>query len=991
MTKGNETGGILDLRPDRIDGTLQRDILKQLSVFLKEAARASDEDRSRKSQRIPESLRVDPNHKHRAILLAGRRGEGKTTLLTHILRLHEDPQLGGSNRADYEKTTGLLSLGLIDPTMLESKQNIIMSVISRINDIVDHNHRLGDRSGTVGDHSYRDVKEAFAELAAGVTVLDGVGHDLHQGENWADARFIMEHGLERTEAAYGFNGRLKRYIEKAARYLCCPGFLLCIDDVDTRFDIGEKVLEALRKYLTSPYLHIIVSGDPELMLTLVRRLQWQEMGKEYLKFEQDVHPRDARASQLDSALEHMGSLTDQYLTKVLPIERRLRLKTLGELDKTQGGKDGLKVRFSSEEPKPLRDVVDGIINSVWGIRHRDDMSDLRDLLLRLPIRSIIEVLRASDGPKADSVGTDEETNRVLNALLQISQTDLRNADAPPIEALRSAPPALTYALIARWFSQHQMWRSHGALAIRFADDTENRVAFSISAVLAQRCRGDLGAILSFWLSFALLHDRAERLDSEHGQASSSDPSTDFKLFQFLGMGRLERAIVQMERLAAWERGVSDTRRVLGGLRLSGLAVPAIRMRSYNEAFHRLFGSEWTYKNPTGAKPKPGSKTTAKELVFFDGQGRNPELDKIIDTFPEEIQAYHKLLKKAQDEGYRYGGTRQYLKRAVCNTIEDLTEGLAGAASVAVRLPYSFVISGQGAAFGNYGFPRLLAVMIEVLDAARDAASAKDAERFVRAVIEQAILPRGHATRFAGDIGIEDSGKAIEAGLEAGDAPESQEDESETDTASPPEDTGFGKLVQALAAWAVTTRQTLTDGMIAPQVLLSIWKRFSFAQGRLFDDPVHDGQNRRYLGYMMHRSVVIFLHAVAVEAMRGEDLSLTASLLNNPTKSDKLFASLLDTIGPGKNTAFADTAGGKMFDALFSCPLWGFFLKSEATVSGREAEWTAKVRKAYIKRLSETTSAPEALFKSEFTPAGRDVEPVAFEGLYDLLNSVYLQA
>lgn len=972
MDETKKTEVIINLGADRTDGILQRDVMQQLLKLLPASDCPAEKDSSDtwpRTSRTPVSLQIDPHHKHRAILLAGRRGEGKTTFLTDLLGRFEKRRFDDIDGIDPTKVPELHSLGLIDPTMLETKQNVILSVISRIDEVVEHRHRMGDLTGTAGDRSYQDIREAFAKLAQGVTVLDGVGHDLHQGENWADARFIMDHGLARTEAAYGFIARLKIYIDAAASYLGGKGFLLCIDDVDTRFDIGQKVLEALRKYLTSPHLHIIVSGDPELMLTLVRRLHWQEMGPSYLDFEQTLHAPGARASQIDLVLDQMGSLTDQYLTKILPIERRLRLNPLAELDGVSPLDHRVKLRISAEEPKPLRDVTKRIVERVWGTMPVEDTEHLRFTLLSLPIRSTLEILRASATATGDPSGVDAK--RVVEALLQISQSDLRNADAPPIEALRGSAAAPTFALIAGWFSKHRMWQSHGELSNRFADDRESRVAISVSALLADRCRGDLGAILSFWLSFALLQDRAER----HGNTPESAlPADKRQLLEFLGMERLEPPYVQMGRLAAWDRGVADKRHALLGLRLSGIAVATDRIRNPNEAFRALFGKEWRYSKDAGAKD------TSKPLVFFDGKGRNPTLDDQIKTFPEEIRPYHQRLKQAQVGGYRYGGTRQYLKRGVYNTIEDLVDGLTGAASDVVRLPYSNVLSGQSFAFGNYGFLRLLAVLINVLKAARGAKTAEEARPAVVEALAQAMILYGHPTRFAQEVGVDTSEEIAEEEVAIG------QDTEEGDVTSGGKAGIAGSLVHALAAWAVTSQEHLQEKTLAPKALLAIWKRFNFAQARLFQDPVHAGQNRRYLGFMMHRSVVMFLHAVGVEAMRSENLSLSPSLQNNPTHSDKLFGALLDDIA-GRSD-FGVTAGGRLFQSLFICPIWGFFLKDVPSAPGAAAD-PANIRVRYLAELSDL-SVSEDLFKAMFTPAGKDVTPVAFAGLYDLLNSVYIQ-
>ena len=69
--------------------------------------------------------------------------------------------------------------------------------------------------------------------------------------------------------------------------------MLFFDDADNDFSKGWPVLETLRKYLTSPQLIILISGDLDLFSYLVRKKQWTNFGKALLKneFDQDDgHP-----------------------------------------------------------------------------------------------------------------------------------------------------------------------------------------------------------------------------------------------------------------------------------------------------------------------------------------------------------------------------------------------------------------------------------------------------------------------------------------------------------------------------------------------------------------------------------------------------------------------------------------------------------------------------------------------------------------------------
>ena len=121
--------------------------------------------------------------------------------------------------------------------------------------------------------------------------------------------------------------------------------------------------------------------------------------------------------------------------------------------------------------------------------------------------------------------------------------------------------------------------------------------------------------------------------------------------------------------------------------------------------------------------------------------------------------------------------------------------------------------------------------------------------------------------------------------------------------------------------------------------------------------------------MMHRSVVMFLHAVGVEAMRSESV-LSPSLQNNPTHSDKLFGALLDDI-VGRSD-FGCYRRGKAVSGPFILSDLGFFPEGRAISAGRSRR-PANIRVRHLAELSDS-SVSEDLFKAMFTPAGKDVRP-----------------
>ncbi|MDQ9533230.1 hypothetical protein RF073_20100, partial [Serratia marcescens] len=65
-------------------------------------------------------------------------------------------------------------------------------------------------------------------------------------------------------------------------------FVLAFDDVDTNFQHGRTILETMRKYLTSPQLVLLISGDLDLYGRLVRRNIYDTFGKNVMEYDSDV-------------------------------------------------------------------------------------------------------------------------------------------------------------------------------------------------------------------------------------------------------------------------------------------------------------------------------------------------------------------------------------------------------------------------------------------------------------------------------------------------------------------------------------------------------------------------------------------------------------------------------------------------------------------------------------------------------------------------------
>ena len=177
--------------------------------------------------------------------------------------------------------------------------------------------------------------------------------------------------------------------------------------------------------------------------------------------------------------------------------------------------------------------------------------------------------------------------------------------------------------------------------------------------------------------------------------------------------------------------------------------------------------------------------------------------------------------------------------------------------------------------------------------------------------------------------------------------------------------------------------------LAPVVLSRIWARYTYAHRSVRDKLRH--LESRFLGTFVFRSLIAFFHAVLIESVRAHDVRASSSANTNPVTSPEPFVSLLEDVDFDAALPAWDDSGLKFFDALFTFPVWAFFLPRKADIVWRrEPEANAKIFALYEERRANHELRPVAEFAHvRYRPDGGS-EAIEFEGLYDLLNTVHMQ-
>lgn len=308
-------------------------------------------------------------HRYDTISIFGGRGAGKTSFLYSLLKDYQE------NRND------LTVLPIIDPTMIEEKGHVFLMVVSLVNDAVTaHLTNNEMRPGTAAYTQRRNWEICLKELAYGIPALEDVGKG-YATDKWEDQYFIMEEGLKSVSAAFRLERNFQQLIDQALSILKKKAFVLAFDDIDVQMKKGWDVLEILRKYLTSPKMICLLSGNMRLYGNNVRCHQWQQFD-ELLRYEDKT-----------KFLPQVDELENQYLLKILKAENRVHLHTLREMKNlgctpmVQTAENAAPVSIDTLYKERLRKL---------GIEEEEESTACVNFLLSLPVRSQLQFLEGTE-------------------------------------------------------------------------------------------------------------------------------------------------------------------------------------------------------------------------------------------------------------------------------------------------------------------------------------------------------------------------------------------------------------------------------------------------------------------------------------------------------------------------------------------------------------------------------------------------------------------
>jgi hypothetical protein len=464
--------------------------------------------------------------------LDGSRGAGKSTFLSSAK---------GALEQDAELKSRLVFIDLIDPSRIEGSEIVLLVILQRLSEQVEIALKVQRQTQ---DEELRGAwRLAFKGVAGGLSLFVKDHHPL----NDLDPELFLDWGLERTGDSTNLRKKLHHLFDTACRILGVPALMLGFDDADTDSTHAIKLLECIRKYLDTPRVMVLVTGDMELYAMLVRQhFAETVVGRRSAAF--DLQRSSEPGDRTSQALRMMDHLEEQYLLKLFPIRRRVQLQTLWNVT----NRDNCQVTSSEwgAASIPVRDVVKAIVRRGLRVKTKSDENLYTEFLLRQPLRSVLQLM-ARCGPhlggllsaNLDSVSWSPELATALSQSLQaLALTSLYKFSVDTDAIAAGDLPALTQAIFDLSLEDGDLDTAPYLRPMSAKQDIKTCFA-ALAAEVPNFCARQPGSTLRYLLRgpgsvslYAQVRDHFSAKDS----SASRDRAHQFK--SYMGVGRKEDSL-----------------------------------------------------------------------------------------------------------------------------------------------------------------------------------------------------------------------------------------------------------------------------------------------------------------------------------------------------------------------------------------------------------------------------------------------------------------
>ena len=299
--------------------------------------------------------------------------------------------------------------------MMETgEMHVIFPILVEIKKQVEGN-RKGGESWDTKNNRYEEWRKQLQKLARGANLLNGV----KQSAGSLDDFLSLEEGMENASSGAQLCVALHEFLKTSADILGVQAFIIALDDVDTNFNNGWKVLELIRRYLQCPHVVVLITGDLQLYTHLVRKQQFNNLGDDLHKHDQD------RKKERDEMVDH---LEQQYLMKLFPLQNRVQLHPLvvllDEKISGEGNPSPPKYWVKIVKTELISKYIDEIVRKGLLIKQVSQVKIFSDFFLALPLRAVVQILRKFEPAKQPTPQQLMETTITSHKLAEALRSGL---------------------------------------------------------------------------------------------------------------------------------------------------------------------------------------------------------------------------------------------------------------------------------------------------------------------------------------------------------------------------------------------------------------------------------------------------------------------------------------------------------------------------------------------------------------------------------------
>ncbi|MDC7709264.1 P-loop NTPase fold protein [Vogesella indigofera] len=482
----------------------------------------------------------------------GTRGAGKSTFLNFTYE-HLDKRQQGTIESDAVSVKPLLYL---DPSRIESSEIVLLHILKHLKHLMEGCSHRGQDWGKQQE-VFRDL---FKQMAGGLHLFVSKTESLKD----LDAELFLDYGLDRAADSQRLRHLLHQTIDLVCKVHNTRALLVAIDDADTKFAQAIEVLECIRKYLDTPQMVVLLTGDMEMYSLLVQNHFQQDFASDDKGFSPDRKMQQTRM---------VAHLEEQYLLKLFPIQRRVQLKTLHTLterkrkDSKPGAPSSLPEfvikRPGGDDAVTLLDGIDDIATSGLRLRDRLDLDLFREHVLKLPLRSVLQLL--SSYYQLSNGGNASEREAAAEALRATALSSLYRHDID-VESIAEGD---LHAVINAAFDLCQLdGEPDTAIYLRpqSRDATLRNAYVSLAADVARLCEHDPAKAITYMVSMAgssnILHlvtvKTTQKSRAREAGDARDESTRQRKVKQYLSVGRKDNALNWALHATAALMGASAT-------------------------------------------------------------------------------------------------------------------------------------------------------------------------------------------------------------------------------------------------------------------------------------------------------------------------------------------------------------------------------------------------------------------------------------------------